>query len=521
MFIDFFMGTFRDGRLWAGQQGSAYSRFLLTIFLSVLALGAFGQVYPPERAALTATRLPLQVPERKEVAAYTYLIAAGNFDSIPPFRKSVVVSEKRSTNTAVVQLPLYDQEYTWQVVYKDARGKVLGESALGHFRVLSQQGKGANVRSRVRVLSNEYTDTGLCFFVDVTGALYNMKGEVLWHLPRTSEDFLPESAMNATKVTAAGTITFVMGNKGYEIDYAGKPLWITPAIANEGHEGLTYRYHHDFTRLSNGHYMVLSADTKDIKPPDEPGDRPARVMNGDLGTIIEFDASGNEVWRWRSAEYFTGNDLFRRMTITGAYNTTSHMNAFHVDEEKGFVYAGFRDLSRIVKIRYPGKQVVADYNDDGRDAAFLKQHSIGTTSDGLLCVFSNNNGRLVQIPMAERIAGEDMRDTIASVVLLREHEADSSYSKVWEFECAIDREAPAATTRGGNVQELADGSLFVCMGASPRIFIVNRAKKVLYNAVVEIWDPGSEQWTPYQQYRAYPVTRSQMDKLILKSVPGK
>ena len=61
--------------------------------------------------------------------------------------------------------------------------------------------------------------------------------------------------------------------------------------------------------------------------------------------------------------------------------------------------------------------------------------------------------------------------------------------------------------------ELPDGNMFVCMGASNRIFIINKEKQVLFNALVEQWDEVQRAWQPFPQYRAAPVSLADIDMM--------
>src|SRR5690606_33320559 len=117
-------------------------------------------------------------------------------------------------------------------------------------------------------------------------------GETLWELPMKSAEHVPRIVTVDMKSTPFHTITFLADNKAYEIDYAGKLKWACPPYTNRGYPGAGFQYHHNFTRLQNGNYMLLSADL--IKK-QQRGQEHARAQPDegiDFGSIVEFDPAG-------------------------------------------------------------------------------------------------------------------------------------------------------------------------------------------------------------------------------------
>ena len=90
--------------------------------------------------------------------------------------------------------------------------------------------------------------------------------------------------------------------------------------------------------------------------------------------------------------------------------------------------------------------------------------------------------------------------------------------KVWEYQCTVEGNNNRKFTSGGNVIELPDHSLFVCMGSFySKVFIVSRDKKVLWSALPEKYIPADKKWYPFHQSRANIVTRQQVENLIWNS----
>ena len=92
---------------------------------------------------------------------------------------------------------------------------------------------------------------------------------------------------------------------------------------------------------------------------------------------------------------------------------------------------------------------------------------------------------------------------------------------MWEYDCTVpgldirDRGINDFRT-GGNVSELPDQSLFVCMSSTvyTGLFIVNRDKEILWSARLEKWNELNKKWVGAFQYRASICSREEMERLI-------
>ncbi len=131
-----------------------------------------------------------------------------------------------------------------------------------------------------------------------------MEGLPVWYLPDiegiNGEEYNPRDI----KITQHGTLTFLFENRGaYEINFKGDVLWKAPR-KNDVTNDTAENYHHELTRLANGHYMVMGNDyalwSKDAAPgpgsnvifPDEQTDSSAdysSFQHVDFGTIVEYD----------------------------------------------------------------------------------------------------------------------------------------------------------------------------------------------------------------------------------------
>jgi hypothetical protein len=251
-----------------------------------------------------------------------------------------------------------------------------------------------------------------------------------------------------------------------------------------------------------------------------------------FSTISEYDQKGNVVWKWSDADYFKTSDLRTRMLPNKIFDVNdTHANAFYFDEKKQTLFISYREISRIIEIQYPGKEVLHTfgklYNPANTldrhlsNGVFCAQHGCRLSSEGYLYLFNNNlcHGKPPTIMMLR--VPQQGKDTL---------------EKVWEFECPMDVPGPQSTrglfNYGGNVSELKDGGLFVCMGGTyGKLFIVNRDKKVLWSAQPEKWDSNTGQWIKEGvmidnkmregSYRASIINRKQLESVIWGEPAGK
>jgi len=88
-------------------------------------------------------------------------------------------------------------------------------------------------------------------YLDGSRTLYDLNGNPVWFLP--AKDGMEIRDM---KITPQGTITYLNGSDIYDVNYDGNILWKGPNTSVVNGDSIEH-YHHEFTRLSNGHYMVL------------------------------------------------------------------------------------------------------------------------------------------------------------------------------------------------------------------------------------------------------------------------
>ena len=92
--------------------------------------------------------------------------------------------------------------------------------------------------------------------------------------------------------------------------------------------------------------------------------------------------------------------------------------------------------------------------------------------------------------------------------------------KIWEYSCTIEgvrsnNPKNFQFQNGGNVKELSNGDLFVNIsGSYNKLFIVSPDKSIQWAAIPEVRAPQNGAWVISRQYKAYLITRKDLEKLI-------
>jgi arylsulfotransferase ASST len=490
------------------------------VVLIVISTQLRAEISPKEGSKLNYRLIGFWFQPDSRASDYKIEIASGAYNLVDSFQKNIIASASGNTNRIISEVPSFGRQYTWRVVYS---GKKVSkkESILYHFSTLSSPHVDTgNMRLRIlHAAEPAYKDDYVC--TDGGGVIYDMSGHPVWYLPDTNGYTGYVADM---QFTPAGTITFISDRHAFDINYHGDVLWQTPnesELKNDNAQtGL--RYHHEFTRLSNGHYMILGMKQMMCKLVAEhdstrlviadTGSQTDGFKRGRFGSIIEYDEHGAIAWSWDLAKYLQESDFKYFNPTDSNIRFDAHDNSFFFDEKDKIIYLGFRNLNRIIKIRYPGGEVLNTYGEifkpgstQTNSGLFCNQHSVGRSQDGYLYYFNNNSCNNI--------------DALPSVVMLKEPApGKGDPEKIWEYICTVEGNYPKKFPGGGSVLELPDRSLFVCMGSDySKIFIVNRNKEILWSALPETYVPNERRWKGTRQYRANIISRHDMERLIWNS----
>lgn len=519
---------------------------LLCFYLS--SNNIYAGVFPDEGAQLNYRIIGFSFPSMPECSTYTIEIDTGRIFDASQFN-AINTPQTSASNRIIAEVPEFGTDYTWRILYSLNDGKT-ATSDLYHFSTLNIPLLPGDIASRLRVTQNNNNYADHYVFVDGANIMYDMNGSPVWFYPQI------DGVVNAgldIKCTPQHTITLLCGAGCYEINYDGKMLWkgpdlnLTYGITNLISDKVNIPYHHEMTRLANGHYMALGnlkPGNKEIAPHGQKDNLAPNNKGGHFfpnttqgSALYEYDSSGNLIWKWNSGNSIShsdiGNfyaDLFEKKHLP-FYD--AHENSFYFDEKNNTIYLSYAMVNRVIAISYPSGKVINTYGKiydtvAGRntlssfDAStggisifaltkifnnhmFCGQHTCGKTKDGNLIMYNNNMFNSTALPQ---------------VLIFKEVEKNKAHmlKKVWQFNCPVDSLNIAVPNGGGgSVYEMNDSLLLVTMNSPyKKIFIVNKNKEILWSAIPENRTPKDE-WQGYSPYRSSIIDRAELEQLIWKS----
>ncbi len=501
-----------------------HRKLRMLVVLLLLSFRVSGQLFPAEESRLNYVMVGFYDPEASSSGEQRVELAVGTIPNENLFQKNITYSIQSAGGHLTGLVPGFGKSYTWRVVSVGSNAKnIVGK--LHHFSTaISPAFDSDHVRMRiVKDAAAKYQESYV--FSDGARMLFDMKGRPIWFLPNIPGAVTDNSVIRDMKLTNRGTITLLSDDVPYEINYAGRILWRAPH--NNVTTGDTIeRYHHEFTRLSNGHYMVLGTETTQwewkfrTRSDSSLFIAPEGARAGDghkyepitFGTVLEFDSSGKLVWWWKSSDYFRKHKEENPGTIRGFFDP--HENSFFFDERTKVLYVSFKNINQLYNVRYSDKSIQAVLGVTNAYGAtnmpmmpypagirFCEQHSCKISQEGNVYLFNNNI----------------CHPTVPPTVLMMQ-EKGGALKPVWEYTYPLDLGGMPRqpVTKGGNVTELADKSLLVSF-CNPygNLFIVNRRKELEWDAMLERWNDQARRWDILDEYRAsFVAGRKELEKLI-------
>ncbi len=528
------------------------ARILIFIFL-LLNSSLQAKILPAENSKLNYRLVGFSCFENdRQDSMVNFELAIGRWTNEADFKKNILLRKVNTKGKVIIDVPYFGKEYTWRSINSQNT-----KSDFHHFSIVISGEADTNV-TRMTILkpAEKYKDAYV--FEDGANALFDMEGKAVWYLPSSGSLNPRKNGVMDLKLTPHGTVTFISANNIYETNYSGKILWKGPNTGEVSGDS-TEHYHHEFTRLANGHYMALGTEFVSIDSSDFLIDHGKddylpwvtkdknRGKKTPFGTLIEYDEKGKVVWSWKLSQYFLDND--KRYLNANYYDRSGpysiidvHANAFYFDEKTRELYLSLKNINSIFKIKYPEGDVLNICGQLGNFRVlfenkpdFCGQHSCKTTKDGALFLFNNNTcnkGELPKIMVFDQPKGNggelqpkgkvgelqskwEYAINLDDVVAYKEKEAKKISDTI-----KIAPPSVLATlgiySKGGNIVELPDNSLFASIcGAYGKAFILSPEKKILWSALLEKYNPYKNKWEDVINYKANIITdREQLEKFF-------
>jgi len=468
-----------------------FIRFFTTLLLLAVATNITCQVIPQPGAKLNYTQVMFEY-EKVSGSGY-YLIQITEDTSGASFERNVLEKSDSATATLITNLQ-FGKKYQWR--YAGVKnGQRLAWKGPYHFEILTDTLLYKNLVNLVITKNDSDANAGGLILNDCTHSITDRNGNLVWflqkvdwHLTFAKKNMEVKPQIFDLRLTPYGTITYLADSAPQECDLSGKKLWKAPndnKVSGRGGEG----YNHDFKRLPNGHYMVLGNETwRKLPPYNDTGVirrkySTRRVFDGaefasvEFATVMEYDKKGKLVWSWNSQNYLDPDPLQPwRTNAQSDWDELAHVNAFSTDKNNEYVYVGFRNISRIVKVEKSTGKVVDSWGQQwpGGEARnklpIHRQHDANYLDDSTLAVFNSND-----------YPGYDSFSR--AIVFSTRHEDNGRI--VWSFDCDFDSLDRHASRNGGNIDRLKNGNFLICMGNMNRIFEVTPGKKIVWAETIK------------------------------------
>ena len=471
---------------------------------------AQAQILPPDGATLNYNQIMFEHPKIAGADEYEIEVHVG--EPVTSYHRPLHFFKRDSSTATIIDNLEFGRTYVWE--YTGLKnGKIIASPGRYTFKIAANAYTD-DKNYRVRIIANDsIANAGGLITLDNERVIVDRNGNFVWFLPQDSairkiknKAGLPDNMVNDLRVTPQGTMTVINHFKAQELDLAGKVIWAAPKHVISGTDTLNNNpiYNHAFKKLSNGNYMVIDGFRrfKNVGGP-KTTDTTKITVNDEI--IEEFDPNGNLAWSWNSANYFDSlewMDIVQRKADSGVLDPTpgGHMNAFDVDEKNGFVYASFRNVSRLIKIDKQTGKVVCSWGENMKfngtpnaDGFFSKQHETTLLRDGSIAVYNNN------LHQKSRALNERRS---SSVVIFTQPSQSANSAIAWNFDCRLDS-GDNLSNRGGSVEEMKNGNLLVGMGMVNKLFEITRDKGIVWSALIERRNPGDTTWMPCPSFKVH------------------
>lgn len=450
------------------------------IIFFVLIFSSYGvaQITPKHLDTLNYTSVLFQFPWTQKSTRFEFVLFKNVNDSLV---------RSPNCNQIIIDGLEFNKGYTWYYRSINQKGKKIAQSPVYSFYIQGSDFVNTQKNSFTPISNNLSSLTGEGLLIlDKSRTIINRAGNPVWYLP-----YLPHvndgNDFRDLKMTFDGNFTCINDSFAYEMDLKGKVLWQVP---NNHHSFGNYKdqFHHDFKKLPNGNYMLLGRyEAKRVHPYTKDS------VSVQMGTIVEFDKNHQVVWKWNSNDYFTDEDLFVKWNDT-LYTTNTHLNAFCANEK--FVYAGFRDKSRIIKIDKSTLKVIASYGYHTQQGVvehyyinwFKRQHDANVLANGNIAIFNNDSCMV--------------RGVTSSILVFSQPENKNEQPQIVLNKSAkIDDKTTGKCLTAGNVIVLENGNYLASLGTNNRLVEIDANGNKLWDMITTRYDEKEKKFVPFSQYR--------------------
>lgn len=452
--------------------------------MTACVLSGFGQFSPKDGAKLNYNQIYFEYPYNKDAKFYTIYIT---FDSIAnPTAKDFIIKQHEKSPLLLIKNLTLGKKYKW-FVETTLHSKEKITSNYFHFSILNTSMANPKLYKAIQHYNQKNKIQDGIIWCDQYRCAIDRRGNIVWFMATEHLDLINAKVVRDFKLYPDGSITFVHQPNASHTDIDLNSIWKAPYQGTVS-ESEKEDYHHAFTILPNGNYMVL-------------GDEKVNFSNDTVTTdavnfcnIIEFDKAGNIVWSWRMKDYFPYEYLINSRLKTKNGIADPHANSFTIDEKNNTIYLSFRDISRIIKIDKITKKIIASYGFKLKDEddlyetdLFRLQHDIQLLENNDMLIFNNN---------------DIDRDKVSCIEIVSfPVSKNDSFKLKWKFDINYDKESLGKIQRMGGVKIMPNGNYLICEGSNNRVVEINQKKEILWDFALRQVDSTGKVNDKFALYR--------------------
>ena len=326
---------------------------------------------------------------------------------------------------------------------------------------------------------------------DFSHCAFDRNGNVVWFIPTEIMDYNEKRRIRDFKFQKDGTITFIKNPEALHTTMDIKTIWKAPLV---GENNYPYRdgYHHNFEKMPNGNYIALAYDYVELEKADKIDTLTNRV---ELANIVEFNNRGEIVWLWEMRNHFPLDVLEIPKDADGRAIINAHCNALSVDKENKYIYLGFRDISRVIKIEKSTKNIVASFGKKLNKAdstvfetdIFNFPHNAAVLKNNDIMILNNNDSRNGKISSVE--------------IFKQPKKITDKIKSSWSFKFNFDSLNSGKSFKLGNVKILDNGHFLINQGSNNRIVEITKNKEVLWDMMIYRKDSTLKKWVDFGSYK--------------------
>ncbi len=462
---------------------------IVTFFILCWSLLANAQYLPKDDAKLNYNQIYFEYPYNVNAKLFKLILAYDSSQLKNDFNSYSILTKTDRTPATLVKDLQFGKKYKWYIETTLKSGETL-KSEAHYFTLLNTSYNDTSLYKRKINYNHKSEIQDGIIWCDFSHCAFDRSGKLVWFMPTDNSEFKESSRVRDIRFQKDGTFTFIKNPGAMHANLDISSIWEAP-LSGEHFEKFKNGYHHSMEKLPNGNYMLLAYDYVELEKTDAKDTLTNRV---ELVNLIEFNQYKEIVWIWEMRESFPLDILaVPKENDRGIIN--AHCNAFSVDKNNEFIFIGFRDISRIIKIDKKSKKIVAAYGKKLNDAdslvypttLFSYHHDTRVLNDNSIMVLNNNDFNAGQI---------------ASVEIFKQPKTKSDIIKpIWSFKFNFDTINNGKSLKLGNVKILDNGNYLINEGSSNRIVEITKNKKVLWDMMLYRKDKEKNKWVNFGSYR--------------------